>query len=315
MKHVALSLLAAACGALSASALDASNARIWLEEKIQPDFATIGGGIASEKYGTTPAYARSWQYLSIPLHVEGVAKGDSQPHYIPELKVRISLAVSTVDSKGKVTDSPELLSKEITYVDIPLAKGKKPNMGEGVVNVGVFISPSNAFKLSEKDGSLSKRLIAVAVEGTFRDSSCNRVKEKANDNVTTAVVVNTKDGKNLADGWWKKKGGSSDAKLSAISETPFAHDYARLGFPATNPLYAAAAGSAPAAPAPAADAAPSTGTSSGPVGGPTTGADSTPSAPAYDPRAVEHAAENTADSPEEEAPTGKKGKKSKKNRR
>ncbi len=321
MKHVALSLLAAACGALSASALDASNARIWLDEKIQPDFTPIGSGIASEKYGTAPAYARSWQYLSIPVHVEGVAKGDSQPHFIPELKVRVSLVVATTDAKGKATDSPELLTKEITYVDIPLAKAKKANMGEGIINVGVFVSPSNAFRLSEKDGSLSKKLIAVAVEGTFEGSSCNRLKEKANDGVTTAVVVNTREGKGLADGWWKKKGNEGAATLATISETPFAHDYARLGFPATKPMY----GSASAAPAaPAAPAASSSSTSSsGPSAAGTVGGPSGPSAvgpsTAYDPRAEEHAAAtaepSSADASSDSEDTSKKSKKGKKSRR
>ncbi len=257
MKHLALSLIAAACGALSASAVDATNARIWLDEKIQPDFAAIGSGIASEKYGTAPAYARNWQYVSIPVHVEGAAKGEAAPHFIPALTVRISLAVATTDAKGKPADAPELLTKEITYVDIPLAKAKRGNTGEGLVNVGVFISPSNAFKLSQKDGNLAKKLIAVAVEGTFEGSPCNRVKEKANDGVTTAVVVDTKAGRGLANSWWTKKGGDSGAMVAAISETPFAHEYARLGFPATNPLYGAGtAVSTPAvAPAPAATGA------------------------------------------------------------
>ncbi len=308
MKHIALSLLAAACGALSASALDASNARIWLDEKIQPEFANIGSGISSEKFGSAPAYARGWQYLSIPVHVEGVAKGDSQPHYIPELKVRISLAIATMDEKGKVTDSPELLSKEITYVDIPLSKGKKPNMGEGVVNVGVFVSPANAFKLSAKDGGLTKKLIAVAVEGTFEGSSCNRVKEKPNDSVATGVVIDKKVGRNLAAGWWTKKGAAS-AALSAISETPFAHEYARLGFPATNPLYGPAGAPVPAAPAATPGAA-----------GPASGAEvapaaDAPSGPAYDPRAAEAAAREAAAGDADESSEGKKGKKSKKSRR
>ncbi len=310
MKHVVLSLLAAACGALSASALDASNARIWLDEKIQPDFATIGSGISSDKYSSAPAFARSWQYVSIPLHVEGVAKGDSQPHFIPELTVRISLAVSTVDSKGKVTDSPELLTKEITYVDIPLAKGKKANVGEGVVNVGVFVSPSNAFKLSAKDGSLAKKLIAVAVEGTFSGSSCNRIKEKANDGVATAVVVNTKEGRGLADGWWSKKGGNSGAELVAISETPFAHEYARLGFPSTKPMYGAGAavGAAPVASTPSGPSTPAI--SGDPIGGPTT-VDGSPDDSSVSPDDDSSASDDSSSG----SSRGKRGKKNKSRRR
>ncbi len=306
MKYAALSLFAAACGALSASALDATNARIWLEEKIQPDFTAIGSGIASDKHGTAPAYARNWQYVSIPLHVEGAVKSsegkDAYPHYIPELKVRISIALTTTDAKGKPTGTPELLTKEITYVDIPLAKHpRKPNLGEGVVNVGVFVSPSDAFNLSAKDGSLSKKIIAVAVEGTFKGSPCNRVKEKANDNVETAVVVNTKEGKNLATKWWTKQGGNGGGTLAAISETPFAHDYARLGFPATNPLFGAPA--VVAAP-PVAEVPSTTGTE----GGPTSVAD--------DSSEVSHSADDDTTSVEDEESTkGKRGRKSSKRSR
>ncbi len=298
MKHVALSLLAAACGALSASAVDASNARIWLDEKIQPDFTTIGTGITSDKHGTAPAFARTWQYVSIPLHVEGVSQGDTQPHYIPELKVRVSLAIATTDAKGKPTDTPEMISKEITYVDIPLAKhARKANMGESVVNVGVFVSPSNAFKLAEKDGNLSKKLIAVAVEGTFQGSSCNRVKEKSNDGVKTAVVVNTKEGRGLTDNWWTKKGGRTGAVLSAISETPFVHQYASLGFPPTNPMFGGAAA----------------------VGGPAAVAatpDEASTTPAEEPADVDATpTEGDEDSTSSTTTRGKKGKKGKKSRR
>ncbi len=301
MKHVALSLLAAACGALSASALDATNARIWLDDKIQPDFASIGSGIASEKYGTAPTYARNWQYVSIPVHVEGVSKEDRHPHFIPELTVRVSLVVSTSDAKGKTKDSPELLSKEITYVDIPLVKGKKGNVGEGVVNVGVFVSPSGAFNLAEKDGNLTKKLIAVAVEGTFKGSSCNRVKEKANDGVATAVVVNTKEGRGLSEGWWNKSGGgNSGSSLVSIAETPFAHEYARLGFPAIKSLYGGAAAPAPVAPA---AVAPTPGEA---------GVDTTTGG--YGPTTAEDTADGTSTTDEETSKT-KKGKKSKKSRR
>ncbi len=254
MKYAFLSFVAAACSVLTASALDATNARLWLSEDIQPDFSTIGGGIASEKNGTAPAYARSWQYVSIPVNVEGKAKGtdrDAYPHFIPELKVRISLAVATSDDKGKPTDKLVLLQKDVTYVDVPLAKAaRKAGTGEGTVNVGVFISPSSAFKLAPKDGVLSKKLVAVAVEATFNGSSCNRAKEKANDGICTAVVGDDKEGMKRADKWWRKSGGStSGASLAAISETPFVHQYAGLGMPATRPLFGPAESGSSAAPA------------------------------------------------------------------
>ncbi len=295
MKHVALTLLAVACGALSASAVDATSARIWLEKKIKPDFATIGGGIAQEKHGASPTYSRSWQYVSIPLNVEGAMKGDKGefPHFIPELKVRISLAMKAADKDGRQKDDMELLSKEITYVDIPLVKGNKAGRGEGVVNVGVFISPSSAFKLSEKDGDLSKKLVAVAVEGTFQGASCNRAKEKPSEDVETDVILNDKEGKRLAANWWKKQGGGKVPVLS-IAETPFAHDYARLGFPAVRPLYGA-----PSA-APAVESAGGLGspapTAGGPVaGGPVAGGPvSSPSASDSADEAPSAAADDTA---------------------
>ncbi len=309
MKHVALSLLAAACGALSASALDASNARIWLSEKIKPEFASAGSGIAAEKLGTAPTYARSWQYLSIPLHVEGVAKGeDTHPHFIPELKVRISLAMATADAKGKLTDSPELLTKEITYVDIPLVKSRKEGVGEGIVNVGVFVSPSNAFKLSAKDGDLTKKLVAVAVEGEFKGSNCNRVKEKPNDSVATNVVLDKTSalGKKLADSttWWKKDGNGSIA-LASIAETPFAADYARYGYPPIKVMYGSAA--APVA-APAVSTTPADSSTGGPVGGPVT----TGETPSYTPDST---TEGDSTATESDSSTSKKGKKGRKSRR
>ncbi len=312
MKHVVLSLLAVACGAFSASALDATKAQIWISDKVQPDFAAIGSGIAHEKLGSLPTYVRSWQYLSIPVRVQGAIKGDVAPHYIPELKVRISVAVATADSSGRATDNVDLLTKEITYVDIPLAKGKKdgPQMvADGMVNVGVFISPSNAFKLSPKDGSLAKKVVAVAVEGEFKGSNCNRPKEKANDGVATGVVLDAKLAKNFPDEWWKKKGGSS-AVVVAMSETPFAADYGRYGFPATKPLYGPASA---AASSPAADASGASSPSGAAKTADSSSSDSSVPAAAYDPRAAEAAAQNTAastsDAEEDVSQKGKKGKK------
>ncbi len=309
MKHVALTLLAAACGALSASAIDATNARIWLDPNIKPEFTSHGGGINVDKLKDSPTYSRTWQYVSIPVHVEGAVKGDNAPHYIPELKVRISLVVTPSDAKGKDAETPELLTREITYVDIPLAKGKKTNTAEGIVNVGVFVSPSGAFTLAERDGNLAKKLLAVAVEGEFMGSPCNRVQEKPSDAVTTAVVLDRVAGKNIPENWWKKKSGNM-VRLYSIAETPFAASYANFGFPATSPLY----GGTGAAPAPAAaPAAVSSSPASGPVGGPTVDSSTGTGAGAvYDPHADSASSATTTSS--DDAPTSGK-KKSKKSRR
>ncbi len=321
MKHVALTLLAVACGALSASATDATSARIWLEKKVKNvDFATIGGGLSNEKYGATPTYSRSWQYVSIPVSVEGAIKTDDRneyAHFIPELTVRVTLAVKTADKDGKpqTKNDLELLTKEITYVDIPLVKsqGHKVGRSEGSFNVGVFISPSTAFKLSEKDGNLSKKLVAVAVEGTFNGSACNRVKEKPNEDVEVEVTINDKEGKKLAANWWKKKGGSNMIPAS-IAETPFAAEYAKYGFPAMRSIYGASpAPLAPetvgglGSPAPAAG-----GPVGGTVGGPMSGSVGGPSLPAP---AADAEADSSAPAADEEGTKDKKSKKDKKSRR
>ncbi len=305
MKHIVLSVFAAACTAFSAAALDASNARIWLDSKMKAEIVEHGSGMGGEKkVGDTSA--RKWQMVKIPVHVEGTAKGDHKgyPHFVPELKLRISLAIAAQNADGK--EVLEMLTKEVTYVEVPLNKhSRKEGMGENVIQVAVFISPANAYKLSPKDGSLDKKLVGVAVEGTFGGSNCNRAKEKPNDGVETGVVFSPKYEKELASRWWTKHGGKSGAVLSAISETPFAPSYAAMGFPATNPMYGAAeagytspsamSGSTMTPPVPG-------GAEGGPVsvetGASGDGADS-----------------DNASEDEEEDSKGKKGKKSKKSRR
>ncbi len=242
MKHIALSVFAAACTALSASALDATNARIWLDSKVKAEIVSHGSGMSGERNKVGDTAARTWQMVKIPVHVDGKVKGEHKvhPHFIPELKLRITLAIEGQNEEGK--DVLDLLSKEVTYVDVPLnaaTSGKdKDKMGENIINVGVFISPASAYKLSPKDGSLTKKLVGVAVEGTFKGSKCNRSSEKASDGYETGVLFTTKYDKELPPtGWWKKDGGKSGATLAAISETPFAPEYARLGFPATSPMY------------------------------------------------------------------------------
>ncbi len=306
MKHAILSFIAVACGALSASALDATNARIWLTEGEKVVVASRGSTISTEKPVRSPAYERTWQYVSIPLHVEGKSR-EGRPHFIPELKVRISLAAAVLDDDGRPTGKSELLSREITYVDIPLAKSSdagKKKQGEGLVKVGVFISPSNAFKLAPKDGDLSRSIIAVAVEGTFQGSSCNRFSEKANDKVTATILLNEKEGKALADKWWTKQGSNSGIVLSAISETPFAHEYSAMGFPGTNPVFGAPV--VPVAAAPAVVDAPADAVTDGSVPG--TDASSTSEVDSSS-----HGADGEGADTEEDSP--RKGKKARKNRR
>ncbi len=244
MKYIAMSVLAAVCGTLSASALDATDARIWLDPKLKTDFVEVGSGMSGDKkVGDTSA--RKWQMVKIPVNIEGmVRKGDKKEaaHYIPEVKMRISLVVEVPEDKEKNKEPLEVLSKEVTYVELPLNSGvAKSDMGENIVNVAVFVSPANAYKLSPKDGSLSKKLVAVAVEGFIDGANCNRKKEKATESVAASVVLMSKYDRALKEQrWWKKQGGKSGAVLAAISETPFAPNYAGMGMPATRPIYGTA---------------------------------------------------------------------------
>ncbi len=244
MKYIAMSVLAAVCGTLSASALDATDACIWLDPKLKTDFVEVGSGMSGDrKVGDTSA--RKWQMVKIPVNIEGmVKKGDKKEaaHYITEVKMRISLVVEVPEDKDKNKEPLEVLSKEVTYVELPLNSGAaKSDMGENIVNVAVFVSPANAYKLSPKDGSLAKKLVAVAVEGSINGANCNRKKEKATESVAASVVLMSKYDRVLKEQrWWKKPGGKSGAVLAAISETPFAPNYAGMGMPATRPIYGAA---------------------------------------------------------------------------
>ncbi len=243
MKHIALTVFAVACSALTASAIDATNARIWLSKKVKPEIIEVGNGMEKDKkVGETAA--KKWQCVKIPVHVEGVLKGDDQrvyPHFVSELKLRISLAFAAETPDGKDADKPELLTKEVTYVEVPLNKhSNKKNAGENIMTAAVFISPANAYKIAPRDGVINKKLLAVAVEGTFNGSNCNHVPKRPAEDVATDVVFKESDAKRFATGWWKKKGNVSGAQLAAISETPFAASYADMGFSATSPMYGSA---------------------------------------------------------------------------
>ncbi len=242
MKRAFLSLVAAACSALTAAAVDATAANVWLDANAKPVFQIMGKGIQADKGASAPTFTCPWQYVSIPLHVEGKLKGDEaeHPHFISELKLRISLAIAIEDDKGKVMKKPVILQKDVTYVDVPLAKSDKKT-GKSVVNVGVFVSPASAYKLNRKNGDLSKKLVGVAVEGTFNGANCNRLKGDGSESPVVGVVVNQSAGKELGEKWWRGTGsGSTGAVLNAISETPFAPQYAEHGFPPVRPMYGAA---------------------------------------------------------------------------
>lgn len=231
--------VAAFCGLPMAFGLNADNARVSLDVTNGGDLrvesavpmSIFGGKDAKQARGDRSS---TWQYVTIPLKVEAKSKGDDQPNFVDELKVH----VYAVFGSDKGSD-PIMLDKEITYADIPVsAKGK---ISEGKMNIGVFISPSNASKImnSSTKTELGDKLIAVAVEASFHDSPCMDT-DKPYD-----FVVDSKFKQKLTGAWWKKASNAKNkqgAELLAISETPFAPFYAPV-FPPTKPLYGSASGS------------------------------------------------------------------------
>ncbi len=237
MKHIFLPLFAAACGALTASALDATNARVSLVtkgstvpklEKISmPTFpGNNGADIFQGKHGATLT-SPQWYYINVPIRVEAKARGDKDPQYVPALTVHIYAAIT----QGK-KENPVLLDREVTYVEIPV-DGKSKNGTE--VNVGVFISPANACKLAGDDpkADLTGKLSALAIEATFNGSNCMHPEEDP------FIVFDPSLKNKLSGHWWKKRAGDTKgAALSTISETPFAPFYSPH-FPQTSPIYSA----------------------------------------------------------------------------
>lgn len=231
--------VAAFCGLPMAFGLNADNARVSLDVSGSGDLrvdsavpmSIFGGKDAKQSRGDRSS---TWQYVTIPVKVEAKCKGDDQPNFVDELKVH----VYAVFGSDKGSD-PIMLDKEITYADIPVSsKGK---MSEGKMNIGVFISPSNASKImnSNSKTELGDKLIAVAVEASFHDSPCMD-SDKPYD-----YVVDSKFKQKLTGAWWKKASNAKNkqgAELLAISETPFAPFYAPV-FPPTKPLYSGASGS------------------------------------------------------------------------
>ncbi len=232
MKRLILPLAAAFCTSFAASALDATDARLWLDDKDKLKVTDKTWNDAKSVSRTT------WQYVSIPVQVEGVAKGeDSAPHFIPEMQVHVYALFSVNDREKEYV----LLDKELNYVEIPLdSKHADKNKGSGTVNVGVFISPGNAYKLAPKDGDLRKKLVAVAVEATFKGAPCIR-KDSGNRAIVQYMVFDNGLAQSLKSNWWRSKSSfknSCGAVLHSIAETPYAAQYNQLDMPALSPMYA-----------------------------------------------------------------------------
>ncbi len=192
---------------------------------------------------TSKALSPAWHVLRIPYTLRGKCRGEKKPLFVDELKMHAYLVFAV----GKDGDKLILVDKEVTYVDIPLSA--KAELSENKnVQAAVFISPSDAVRICADDArkvdkaDLSDKLAAVAVEFSFKGTSCNKK------DVDVDVIVNKKIKKNLKKGWWKKEDKAGiGVQLRAISETPFAPFYAPA-FPATNPLYGDAASTSSSAP-------------------------------------------------------------------
>ncbi len=287
MKKYLFSLaVAALCGLPTASAVDADHVRVTFkskgsELKVEAINTPVPGvDLFNTKRGGDAS--QTWHYVRVPLTVEGKAKGaDKGPNFVDELKVHVYMVFAA--GKG---ETPIMLDKEITYVEIPLQGGKSD------INAGVFISPANASKILGDPSKIdfSNKLAAVAVEASFKGASC------INTEVEPAVVLSHELNSKLNGAWWKKNANNkTGAVLNAISETPFAPFYGTL-FPATKPLYGDADGAGSSAP---------------------TGGDSTlPSTPStdYTPSSATGSDDSSTDAAEDGASAGKKGKKNKKSK-
>ena len=191
---------------------------------VKVEKATASGGPFSG--GAKPSRKSTgndaWQYVAIPLKVEGKVKGNEEPDYVPALTVTIYL----VFGQGR-GETPLLMQKTMTYVEVPV----------GDIEVAAFISPADARKIAEKEkGDLSGKLQAIALEVEFNGDNC----VKAGTNPSHIFEAQLK--QKLSGRWWKKRGETKGAELRCISETPLAPFYAGR-FPATKPIYGAPTGS------------------------------------------------------------------------
>lgn len=231
-------VVAALCGLPVASATSADHVKV--ELKLKASDAQVEQVVPRSEYFVSKDAAKAvnpaWHYVRIPYAVEGFCRKDSKPPmYVDELKVHAYLVFAV----GKDADKLILLDKEITYVNIPLTPKTDKSENKNV-QAAVFISPSDAARICSDDSSkvdkvdLKDKLAAVAVEFSFKDSSCIKP------DTEQSVLVNKKMKNRLKAKWWTKEDKAGiGASLKAICETPFAPFYAPA-FPPTSPLYAVA---------------------------------------------------------------------------
>lgn len=174
-----------------------------------------------------------WYFVPVPVEVEAKSRGGKAASYIGELKLNIH-AVFLV---GK-DNEPTMISKEVTYAEIPVSGGSDSKPASGKFNAGFFISPMNAYLIcGKKPDNMQSRLAAIAVEATFDGSNCNS-SEKA-----PAIVLDNSQKDILSGKWWTKTAANPlEIKLHSMAESPFAPFFAAIA-PPTVPLYGSAAAS------------------------------------------------------------------------
>lgn len=240
MKRVLFSIIAAAlCGTMTASAADASRVKVVLQTKgslkVEKLPSPQTGPFPGEGMSTQPVVG--WQLVNIPVKIEAMGKNDKSPHFVTALTFKAHLLIAGEDKDSK----PVKLSKDITYVDIPVA-GNDPAKTE--MSVGLFIPPSSAIRINEKGkGDLKGKLLGVALEAEFNGKPCMKPSDHIFDNSIK---------KKLNENWWNKSINDSGAVVCSINETPYAA-YAGTFYPAVAPSATLQQSPVPVTPAPATD--------------------------------------------------------------
>ena len=215
MKRALFTILAAAvCGSMTASAVDANAVKVTLNvkggatkvEKLAPP---QGMSFAGATMSAQPVV--NWQLVNIPVKIEAKAKGDAPAQFVPAIKFTAHLLFESDNNDGK----PVKLSKEITYIDIPVSGGGEAAKNE--ISLGVFIPPSSATRINVKGkGDLKGKLMGVALEAEFNNKQCMKSGEPR------FVIFDNNAKKKLTDEWWTKSMGETGAVLCSIDQTPYA---------------------------------------------------------------------------------------------
>lgn len=214
MKRALFSIFAAAVCGLTASAVDATAVKVTLQAKGSSTKVEKVAPPQGMNFGDASMTAQpvvGWQLINIPVRVEGKAKGDKPAQFVPAIKFTAHLLIDSDANDGK----PVKLSKEITYVDIPLSGGGEAAKND--MSIGIFIPPSSAARINEKGkGDLKGKLLGVAIEAEFNGKQCMKSGEPRH------VIFDNTTKKKLTDEWWTKSMGDAGAVLCSIDQTPYA---------------------------------------------------------------------------------------------